>query len=701
MPGASLKRIGRAVSSLSLLAACCAASAWALPPQTTIEYVGHASFLITNASGHRLLTDPYLDRFPLRFPAALAVDVVVTSADEPDHAAVFQLRGDPLLVGTETVDRDGFTISAIALPVHDGRPRRAFRIRAGAVTIAFLGEAEDATPELLALVREADVVLFSPFAKPALLRELAGGTARARTLVPLQPDSRLVGLGPRSAPAALPNIPRRSAKRLLARRAVRTELVSLARTRADRPAPATASLFEGTLATLNWPQVRRAAVEGATVLLPIGVIEAHGPHLGLGADTYLARHHALRVQEHLARSGVRALVAPPLYWGVMKDTAGFPGSLEVRPETLRALLEDVLSALQRAGFPRVVCTHFHGDRTQNRTIAETLAAFPQSDRFRVLDAGRLGGGGVARRPPPRAGRLEPDIHAGAVETRLLLELVPDDVDTRTASKLSPQAKFTPMAYVGDPSAWERESGIGQFLEALAESDAARIAAAVRESSGPALPGHTGGADEEPTAVVERYLAAIGGRERVAALQSLVRTGTLRQGPATTALVVRSAGTRWSLSLQEGRGGHREVFDGTNGWRRDGPGVEAMPPERVALLTSLLAVHGVPGLQPLRGARVVSSEDDSRAGLVRVAGQTPSGVSLDLAFDARSHLLRRIGEAALDDYREVAGVRWPFRLDIGGGRMVVEFDRIEADVPLEDAEFLAPRQENPREGANAR
>ena len=46
------------------------------------------------------------------------------------------------------------------------------------------------------------------------------------------------------------------------------------------------SVFEGTVANMTWPAVEQAALRGAVMLVPIGVIEQHGPHLPLATDVY-------------------------------------------------------------------------------------------------------------------------------------------------------------------------------------------------------------------------------------------------------------------------------------------------------------------------------------------------------------------------------------------------------------------------------
>ena len=44
------------------------------------------------------------------------------------------------------------------------------------------------------------------------------------------------------------------------------------------------SIFEHTMVTDNCQQVERAWAEKQPILFPLGVIEAHGPHLPLGVD---------------------------------------------------------------------------------------------------------------------------------------------------------------------------------------------------------------------------------------------------------------------------------------------------------------------------------------------------------------------------------------------------------------------------------
>ena len=71
------------------------------------------------------------------------------------------------------------------------------------------------------------------------------------------------------------------------------------------------SIFKETIADMTWPAVDEAARRKATTLVPIAVIEQHGPHLPLATDIDGAYLLSVRIRAELAEAGVEVLVAPP------------------------------------------------------------------------------------------------------------------------------------------------------------------------------------------------------------------------------------------------------------------------------------------------------------------------------------------------------------------------------------------------------
>lgn len=236
------------------------------------------------------------------------------------------------------------------------------------------------------------------------------------------------------------------------------------------------SIFADTIADLTYPEVEAAAAAGALVLLPVGVIEEHGPHLPLATDVYGAYQLCRLTRRRLLDAGAATVIAPPFYWGVNHVTSAFAGSFLVRPETMRALLDDVLDTLVGTGFERVLLVNHHGDRRHNQVIAEALAARSEPG-LRWLDDG------VMRRRleafadesfwlvdrSADAGAETALGHGGEVETSLVARWFPEVVDWDALERTTPYEMtgegltqwrrggedaraVTPEGYFGEPRA---------------------------------------------------------------------------------------------------------------------------------------------------------------------------------------------------------------------------------------------------------
>ncbi len=213
------------------------------------------------------------------------------------------------------------------------------------------------------------------------------------------------------------------------------------------------SVFRETLVDLSWPEVKKLAASDAIVLVPICVIEEHGPHLSLGTDTYLAYDACRNLRSKLAQRNVTAVIAPPVYWGIMQlgETGDYPGSFTVSPATMKALLTDIFTDLHRWGFRRIFCLNRHGDRLHRQTLREAIDNAKKTLHLEFYD--ERGGDDSGRPDIARhvTGKLfQPDYHAGAPETSLMLKVFPEEVNTGIADTLKPENGFHPRGYAGDP-----------------------------------------------------------------------------------------------------------------------------------------------------------------------------------------------------------------------------------------------------------
>lgn len=138
------------------------------------------------------------------------------------------------------------------------------------------------------------------------------------------------------------------------------------------------------LQEITRPEAEALLQRSATVVIPCGSVEQHGPHLPFGTDAYAAESIARRLAIHLD-----ALVAPIGPLGVTPFHMSFAGTLTIRPSTLVALLEDVCESLVRHGARRFVLVNWH--EGNHAAIGEATATLqvrlaPAGVRFVVVQA---------------------------------------------------------------------------------------------------------------------------------------------------------------------------------------------------------------------------------------------------------------------------------------------------------------------------
>src|ERR1051325_7141981 len=124
------------------------------------------------------------------------------------------------------------------------------------------------------------------------------------------------------------------------------------------------------LAERTWLEVRRLARDPRTVvLLPLGAVEQHGPHLPLLVDWLGAEELARRLAPHLRRAGWKPLLAPRLPYGASPLAADWPGTVSLSVATLRRVIVEVVRGLAAHGFRRIVITNYQADPGQLRPMA--------------------------------------------------------------------------------------------------------------------------------------------------------------------------------------------------------------------------------------------------------------------------------------------------------------------------------------------
>ena len=115
------------------------------------------------------------------------------------------------------------------------------------------------------------------------------------------------------------------------------------------------------LAEMTWEEVRDTDRTDAVAVLPIGAVEAHGPHLPLSTDVIIAEAMARACAANLAEHGRTVVVLPPIWYTAAGFARAFPGTLSVSPDSVRRLLRDLAASLGEHGIGTLALANAHLD----------------------------------------------------------------------------------------------------------------------------------------------------------------------------------------------------------------------------------------------------------------------------------------------------------------------------------------------------
>src|SRR5919109_134397 len=173
------------------------------------------------------------------------------------------------------------------------------------------------------------------------------------------------------------------------------------------------------LAQMTSPEAAQALAGAEVALLAVGATEQHGPNMTLETDTAVAYQLALRIATTLYP---RAVVAPPLPYGVSYHHMKFPGTMTLSPETFQAVVLEVVESLRQHGIERFFIVDGHAGNQGALDVLMTKLRFQMGIRaaylfyFTIVDD-------VIR----EGVKTERWGHACEVETSMGLALQPDIV----------------------------------------------------------------------------------------------------------------------------------------------------------------------------------------------------------------------------------------------------------------------------------
>jgi creatinine amidohydrolase len=226
---------------------------------------------------------------------------------------------------------------------------------------------------------------------------------------------------------------------------------------------------------MTWEEARDAAGPGSVAILPVGAIEAHGPHLPLETDVIIAQAMARTGAARLAARGLRVLVLPPLTYTSAGFARGFAGTLSLRPETVVATVVDIADSLRRHGYTVLAIANAHLDPDHLASIEAAVNQIRRGLRLRVAFPNLV--------IKPWALRLSDEFksgacHAGQFETSIVLAERPDLVREATMAALPPNPASLSRAIREGKLEFEEAGGprayFGYPAQATAEEGRATI-----------------------------------------------------------------------------------------------------------------------------------------------------------------------------------------------------------------------------------
>jgi creatinine amidohydrolase len=176
------------------------------------------------------------------------------------------------------------------------------------------------------------------------------------------------------------------------------------------------------IADMTSPEVKEAMKETGIVIVHVGSMEQHGPHLPIKTDTSIGFEVSrLGAEKFLMKTGRRVLLAPSICFGMSLHHNSFPGSISLQPETLVKVTSEICLGFAKQGFKKILITSSHGgnlmwtdmaarkifDQTDARVLLlkTVWTKDKDNDWENYLKSGKSGSG-----------------HAGETETSIMLAL---------------------------------------------------------------------------------------------------------------------------------------------------------------------------------------------------------------------------------------------------------------------------------------
>jgi len=219
------------------------------------------------------------------------------------------------------------------------------------------------------------------------------------------------------------------------------------------------------LGELSWTDVQALDRSRVVVILPLGAVEAHGPHLPLGTDVIIAEAMARAGAELLAPQGIQPLMLPTLSYAPAPYAADFAGTISIEPQAVTSTIHAIASSVARHGIRFLALANAHFDPAQVRALRDATHGTDATVIFPDLTRRAL------------AQRLTAEFqsgacHAGRYETSIVMAARPELVHETLRTALPANNRSLVEAQAAGQTTFKAAGGSDAYFGAPAEASAA-------------------------------------------------------------------------------------------------------------------------------------------------------------------------------------------------------------------------------------
>ena len=180
------------------------------------------------------------------------------------------------------------------------------------------------------------------------------------------------------------------------------------------------------------PEIALARDEAnGIVIIPIGAVEVHGPHLPVGTDSIETYEIGIRAAQE-----AKVVITPLVWYGNSRAFMDFPGTITLSPGVLQEMTRDIVMSLIQQGFNKIILLDGHGG---NYGILDLLIEEIHMDTSALICHVRAWELACVPKPEDTPAY---DGHGGSSETSVMMVLCPDDVDESNFIDSPPEIYLT-------------------------------------------------------------------------------------------------------------------------------------------------------------------------------------------------------------------------------------------------------------------